>query len=403
MVTILDNRRLDDQATGTQTATVGEPTVASSGQRILVTGNWFASRSSDGGQSWVFLDPFTEFPDDDGDFCCDQIAYYSSRHRIWIWFLQYAQFGTSNIVRIAVSRTGARGTWSWRDLRPTDVDPGWSQRWLDYPDLAESDDHLYLSFNVFDLSDAWTAAAVVRYPTADLAGGGPITRRSWTTTSFGSLRFVQGAGDTMWFAAHTGDPRVVRLFSWPDSANQVSAFSVAVGPWNDGPYTSRGPGGAEWLSRLDNRMTGGFRSDGVLGFAWSAGPRTGRPQPYTRVVRIDEASLRVRDEPDLWSATGAWAYAATAPSRRGEIGMSAFFGGPTHPAHAVGLLDESAGAWSMALTATSTHGPAQGTWGDYVVCRRHPSRSTAWIASAFTLDGGNDRRFVEPRVVAFGP
>jgi hypothetical protein len=408
MVTIIDNRGLDDGATSTQTGTVGEPSVACSGQRILVTGNWFASRSIDGGRSWTFLDPFSEFPADSGGFCCDQIAYYSTRQRTWIWFLQYSHAGTTNIVRIAVSRSGAPGTWSWRDLRPADLDRTWASLWFDYPDLAESDNHRFLSMNLYDSSDNWAAATVVRYRTDELAAAGPVTRRSWTTRSFGSLRFVQGATDAMWFAAHTGDPEVVRLFSWPDSTTQVSAFSVSIGPWSDGPYSSRGPGGAEWLSRLDSRITGGFRTpqaDGphLLGFAWSAAPRTDRPQPYIRVVRINESTLRVHDEPDLWSASGAWAYPATAPSRRGRTGMSAFFGGPHHPAHAVGWFDDRAGAWKMAVTATSTHGPLQGKWGDYVVCRQHPSLVTAWIASGFTLQGGQDRRNVEPRLVSFRP
>jgi hypothetical protein len=408
MVAIIENTRLRDQATGTQTSTVGEPTVATSGQRVFVTGNWFASRSTDGGRSWRFLDPFTEFPSDSGEFCCDQIAYYSSRQRVWVWFLQYSQLDSSNLVRLAVSRTGAPGTWTWRDLRPVDVDPGWTAVWFDYPDLAESDGHLFVSCNVYDASDAWVAAAVVRYPSEELASGGPVTRRTWTTTSFGSLRFVQGADDTMWFAAHTGDTEVVRLFSWPDSATRVAAFSVAVGPWSDAPYSSRGPGGAEWLTRMDSRITGGFRTvpaggGGLLGFSWTAAPGDGRPHPYVRVVRIDESTLRVHDEPDLWSTNGAWAYPATAPNRRGRIGMSAFFGGPSHPAHAVGWLDEDAGRWTMAMTAVSTHGPAEGKWGDYVVCRSHPRKATAWIATGFTLDGGADRRDVEPRVVVFRP
>ena len=229
-------------------------------------------------------------------------------------------------MRIAVSRTGAPGTWSWRDLRPVDVNAAWADVWFDYPDLAESDDHLFVSTNVYDAADEWVAAVVVRYPTADLAAGGPVTRRTWTTTTYGSLRFAHGAGDTMWFAAQTSDTDVLRVFAWPDAETQVSGASVAVGPWSDGPYSSRGPGGAEWLARMDSRITGGFRAtaDGrsLLGFAWTAAPRAGRPHPYVRVVRIDESTLRVHDEPDLWSANGAWAYPATAPNRRGRIGMA---------------------------------------------------------------------------------
>ena len=61
----------------------------------------------------------------------------------------------------------------------------------------------------------------------------------------------------------------------------------------------------------------------------------------------------------------------------------------------------AANTWTTKVTATSTHSPLLGKWGDYVVCRAHPTRRTSWIASGFTLQGGQDRRNVEPRVVVF--
>ena len=51
----------------------------------------------------------------------------------------------------------------------------------------------------------------------------------------------------------------------------------------------------------------------------------------------------------------------------------------------------------MKRTAASTHGPLQGKWGDYVTVKPHPRRPTALVASGFTLQGGQDRRNVEPR------
>jgi hypothetical protein len=401
MVTIVDNIALDDSATGTQTGTVGEPSVAMAGQRIFVTGNWFASRSTDRGTSWTPLDPFTEFPASTGEFCCDQLAVYVKPSRLWVWFLQYSVSAGTNIVRIAVSKTAQSGSWHWWDLRPRDVNPAWGTFNFDYPDLAVSNGNLWISTNVYDSADQWKAAAVIRYPLTQLGAQGALSRRTWTTTDVGSLRFVQGAGDTMWFGATTAAGQPFALFAWKDADSQVQKWHVPTGDWRDDKYSSKGPGGAEWLSRLDSRVTGAWQTNGVLGFAWCASPRPGRPNPYIKVIRIDERSLTVKDEPDLWSATGAWAYPACAPNARGQIGMTAFFGGPTHPAHAVGCLDEVAGTWDMAITATSTNGPGAGKWGDYLVCRAHPSRVSGWIASGYTLDGGTDRRNIEPRVVAF--
>ena len=35
----------------------------------------------------------------------------------------------------------------------------------------------------------------------------------------------------------------------------------------------------QWLSRADDRVTGGWRAGGRLGFLWSAGRSAGRPHP----------------------------------------------------------------------------------------------------------------------------
>ena len=109
MVTLTSNLGLDDAATGLQTSTVGEPAVGASSSTIVITGNWYASRSGDRGATWSFLDPFTEFPADRGRFCCDQLVTYLPAQRLWVWLLQYEQVGAGNIFRLAVSRTAATG------------------------------------------------------------------------------------------------------------------------------------------------------------------------------------------------------------------------------------------------------------------------------------------------------
>jgi hypothetical protein len=400
---IVSTAVLGDAATGERTGTICEPSFATSGQRMLVTGNWFASRSTDGGVTWNFIDPFTSFPAAAGGLCCDQVVHYSRSRRVWVWVLQYNVRNRTNVFRIAASSSGAPGTWKWWDVAPTDVDPDWNTVWFDYPDIAESDDHLWVSFNLYDRFDEWARAAVFRFPLDDLAGRGELTRRSWSTTDVGSLRFVHGAGDEMWFAGSGPDNDTIELFAWPDDSTQVAKWSIAVEPWNDTGYTSRGPGNAEWLARLDGRITAAWRSGGRLGFAWSAADEPQRPHPFIRVARIEEATLTLVDQPDLWSVSGAYAYPAAAPNRRGRTGMTAFFGGPTHPAHVVAVFDESRAEWQVRSAVTSTHGPTAGKWGDYLTCRPDPRRTTYWVASGYTLQGGRDRRHVEPHLVTFKP
>lgn len=401
VLTVTSNLGLGDESTGTQTSTVGEPCVAASTTTLFLTGNWYAARSGDRGRTWTPLDPFTELPGDRGRFCCDQLVQYLPGQRLWVWLLQYERVGAGNIVRLAVSRSARPGSWRWWDVTPTDLDPAWHDVWFDYPDMALSTEHLWLTFNVYDSADQWRRALVIRYRRRELASGAPLTRRHWSTTSDGSLRLVSGAGTTMWFAANAQARRSLRLFRWPDASTTVTGWTIPVSPWDDRDYTSPGPDGAPWLSRADDRITGAWRAGGRLGFLWTSGRIPGRPHPFVRAVTLEESTLAVVAEPDLWSTTGAWAYPAAAASARGRLGLTAFFGGPTHPTHAVGVLDEAANVWTTRVTATSTHPPALGKWGDYLVCRPHPTRRTSWIASGFTLQGGTDRRDIEPRVVVF--
>jgi len=395
---------LDPQATGNSTGTVNEPSLASSGRRILVAGNWFASRSTDGGASWTFMSPFTEFPSPGADLCCDQVVHYSRTHRLWIWFLQYRPAGSANTVRLAVSRTGASGTWTWWDTTSTDIDATWTDLWFDYPDMAQTDDHLFMSFNLYSVgNDTWTRAVVLRFPLADMTARGALSRQSWSTDQVGSLRFVRGAEDTMWFAGHALDNSAIEVFAWDDDDENVDAFSVPIGAWNEGSYSSQGPDGIEWLARCDGRITAGWIVEGRLGFAWTANADATHSEPYIRVVRIDGVTLDVVDEPDLWSSTAAWAYPSVSPNRRGDLGMTAFTGGPTHPAHMVGSFRETDAQWAMATVATSSHGPARKAWGDYVDIQADPRRKTYWMASGFVLDGGSQRHNVRPHVVTFGP
>jgi len=51
------NVSLTDAVTAGQTGVVDEPSVSNNGQRILVTGNWYASRSLDNGITWDYLSP----------------------------------------------------------------------------------------------------------------------------------------------------------------------------------------------------------------------------------------------------------------------------------------------------------------------------------------------------------
>jgi hypothetical protein len=405
-VRLVQNIGLDDRATSTQTSTINETTAAASNSNIFVTGNWFASRSTTSGKEWQLVDPFTALPSAAGGFCCDQIVIYEPSRDIWIWILQYITHEDSsgvrnNVFRVAVSPGSDPTAWHWWDFAPIGLNPDWRDMWFDYPDAATSANHLYVTFNAFNSADRWQRAVVFKFPLDTLRAGTSLGYQWWSTTNHGSLRLTQGAAQSMFFASHNGGSSL-RVHGWPDSSNTVGWFDVRVSPWSAGPYRSQGPDGRDWLAqRVDSRITGAWVSGTRAGFLWTAAARAGRPMPYVKGAVVDVTTQALVEEPDIWNQESAFAYPAACPNTQGVIGVSLFMGGgPLHPGHVVGFRDGP--AWRLVFTRQSTQGPDTGTWGDYLTCRRYHPEASEWVASGHTLQGGGDRRFVEPQYVRFG-
>jgi hypothetical protein len=404
-VLITQNVALNDTATNDDTSTVGEPSVAVNGPRIFVSGNWYASRSTDSGNSWTWVDPANALPTAAGGFCCDQLTLYDNTRNIWIWILQYRAQNGTNIFRIAISRDAdfPAGGWYWWDIAPATLDAAWTDVWFDYPDASLSADNLYVTFNVFR-NQAWQRAVVMRFPLNTLASGGNLGFGWWSTTNNGSLRLTQQANPTpsMYWADNMSGNQL-RLFSWPDGSNNINSWDIGVRSWN-GTITSTAPNGVNWLARADTRITGGCLGNGVATFMWTAGAQTNpsRPQAYCRVVRINESAKTVIDEPDILSLTRAYAYPAACTNSSGVVGFAAFYGGgDRHPGHIVGARDDGLGTWQSRYSRLGSHSPSQGSWGDYINCRADAASANGWVASGYTLEGGEARQNILPRVVRF--
>jgi hypothetical protein len=400
MVTVVQNVALNAAATSGRTSVRCEPTAAANDRQLMMTGNWFASTSVNGGANWTHLDPFTRFPASAGGFCCDQIVLYNPKHRIWIWLLQYiVSSNGDNIFRLAVCQEAQFGNWYYWDYAPKNLNAAWNKVWFDYPDMAFTDENLFVTFNVF-LGNVWQRAVVFRFPLAAMAARTALNYRWWSTTDNGSIRLCRGAGPVMYMGSHNAVVTQLRVFQWPDTAANISWTDVNVRAYTAGPYSAPGPDGNNWLGRVDPRITGAWVGAGTIGFMWSANRDANHPFPYIRVVRINENTKRVIDEPDIWSRTSAWAYPAAAANAQGAVGISAFYGGGTsNPTHVVGV--KTATGWDTQVSRASTNGPADQAWGDYVSGIAHHADGTNWVASGFTLQGGTARQNIEPRYVRF--
>jgi hypothetical protein len=399
-VTLLENIGLTDADTGGQTSTVGEPSAAANGDEILVSGNWYATKSVDGGATWTFVNPYTLLPSPGPEFCCDQSVIFDPTRKLFFWLLQYVRDANgSNVLRLATKKSGTLGddSWHWWDFSPKETDASWSAEWFDYPDLELSDNFLYLTTNSFE-GEEWRRSVVFRFSLDELAAAGELSYRHWSTTENFSLRCVSGAEDVIHFASHNSVSQV-RVFTWPE-ANDVPAFrDVNVSPWSAGTYVAEGPDGTNWLQRCDPRITGAWVAKGKIGLAWTANLRGPRPYPYVRVVEIDDAEVADRD---IWSPEFAYAYPAVAPNQSGDVGITLFRGGNAiNPEHLVGAWDDATEAWQLQVTASGTNGPVDNKWGDYLACRRLLPDGSSWLATGYTLQGGGTRTDVVPRIVVF--
>lgn len=403
-VVLFNNIGLSDVDTSEQTSSVGEPSIANNGREILVTGNWYGTRSLDNGATWEYLSPYNYFPPAAGGFCCDQVVLYDPSRDLTFWLLQYAEAGNTNVLRLAVKRGATLGNsvWHWWDFQPVQVNNAWTNLWFDYPDLGLSNDYLYMTSNAF-VGEDFARAVVFRLPLDQLEAGGSLDYNVWSTTQNGSIRCAQGARDTMYFASHNRLDQM-RVWTWRENDAQASMNNVNVSAWNEGSYVARGPDNRNWLSRADGRITGAWVGNGLLGVMWTANSRGSRPNPHVRVVLLRENNKQRLSEPDIWSSTSAYAYPAACPNDRGHVGITLFMSSSSvAPSHVVGIMDDiSFPGWSLQGTRNGTNGPSDQKWGDYLTCRRHSPDGLSWIATGFTLQGGTDRRNVEPRVVHFG-
>jgi hypothetical protein len=404
------NTPIVDAATSNTTSQVGEPSVATNGQCVLLTGNWYASFSSDSGTTWSYVDPYHMFPSANSGFCCDQVALYDPSRDLVFWLLQYSADANRNTLRLAISKgldNFQNNRWYWYDFSPDSVNAAWTQQWFDFPDLALSRNFLYVTSNMFNLGESggWTRSIVLRLSLDQLAAGTGLNYNYFQTSDNFSLRCTQGAQDTMYFGSHNSTSQL-RVFSWPESAGGPVQNDVDVTLWSETGYSGPGPDGRDWLGRADGRITGAYVAQGVIGFLWTSAQIAGaRPFPFARHVRINESTKALINQPDVWHPNFAWAYPTAGVNDRAHLGLAAFYGGGTlNPSHAVGLLDDLNATTGLAwlTTVSGSSGPDANKWGDYLACRRHAGDGVTWVATGFSEQGGADQASIEPRFIHFG-
>jgi hypothetical protein len=387
-------------------SSVGEPSLSANGQVVMYTGNWYAARSGDGGQTFQYLDPFTAFPDPPNlGYCCDQVVNYIASIDTFVWLLQYGPKSgpdQDNIQRLAFAKSADVVAGKWRLFDITTQNLGLTGQFLDFPDLAVGANFLYVTSNVFTPQGQGAGAIVVRLPISSIDSGQP-TAQTFPSTDLNSFRVVQNCGATAFFAAHL-DTSTLRVFAWPESESAPTSRDVGVARWIDGQgYQSRTPDQQRWLDRIDSRITGATMAGQEIWFAWSVDAGSNhRPNPFVQIARIDSANLTLLEDINIFDPNSATAYGALSSNADDEVGISYMIGGSQQfPSHMVGILT---GTRKDVLAAAGDRGTADGQWGDFLTVRPLFPNRKLFVATGYTMKGAGDgsNRDAIPRYVVFG-
>jgi hypothetical protein len=389
-----------------------EPRVAGAtpGGFAMYSANTAVAHSNDRGATFTivnltqaagFTDPSNPartdfFPEVDGGLCCDQVLHYIPGPNLLVWLIQYwspaitvggvQQLG-QNRLRIAFATPEAAAAnflyaWSWFDVSPTTLGDTTATSWMDYPDLAHSNDWLYINVdhgiwnagldgngNVIGQQVRSDRKWFVRASLADMASGaGQVNLVYYEPIKTGLVKshFAQSSPDAMYFAA-LSDTSTLSVFVDPDSAGTVPTptdvkitsycSSAATNPCD---YSVTAPDNFDWNVAPHGVLAGAVVVPTFLcppegctgpnprhvyfGFDGGRDAANGRPFPYVRIARINANTPSLMSEIDIWNAS--FAFATPALTQRpgtgvDQVAMSlAVGGGGRYADNAVGFLGD---------------------------------------------------------------
>ena len=374
---------------------INESSVGNMGDTVFFTGNWYAARSGNGGQTFTYVNPSTTFPSVNNGFCCDQVANYAPNQNMMIWALQYSKDTTSGTLRIARAVGSASvlsNSWIYYDFNPQGLGFA-SGNWMDFPNVTLADNYLFVTSNVYATDgDGFSGAVIIRISLAELAAGGTLHSNSFKITDANSLRCSEGAHTTMYCGTHISTTQV-RIYRWDDSSGTVAWDNVAINSFNplsrDGVAMS--PDGTNWAARADDRVLGSWVANGVIGLMWGARQGGSFPFPYTVIARFNASNRSLLSQNNLWSDQVAWLYPTASVNANGNLaGLVSFGGGTYYPGANLWISDDIENGFSpLALhgATTSGQGPSSNAWGDYATVHPHKDYKNTWVASTHYIDG----------------
>jgi hypothetical protein len=401
-ITVHHKVQLSDVATADTASHVCEPSGAVNANVAFVTGNWFASLSTDGGNTFRYVNPYKAFPDPVGSgFCCDQVVLFGPAYDRFFWLLQYTENNKGeNVQRIAYASTQNVAAGQWRFFDVSSASLGLKGCWLDFPDLALGKTRLYMTTNAFK-GNSWSGTAIVRVSLDKLLSGTVVAQKIVTKDVF-NFRMAQNCDTTAFWGTHVTNSRM-RIYAWKDNSSAPTTFDVNIPTWSrNTPYQSITPDGRNWLERVDGRVVAATLAGNELWLGWTAGAGgvNARPNPYVQIARINTTTRQLIESINLWDPDHAICCPAFATDSNGEVGVSYSVGGQTRfPAHVVGYLT---GNSTHAVTFEGQRSPNDKKWGDYLAVRRCHPAGDRLFATGYTLQNGSGNNDATPNIAIFG-
>jgi hypothetical protein len=383
-------------------SSINEPSLAQAGKNVLVSGNWYLARSTDGGVTWSYISPSTDM----SDFCCDQEVLYDRGRDLFVWYRQGA-FGATGKNRFLISSSADGGqTWCRYSIAPSNLNSMWTKdQAFDFPHLALSNNYIYVHTG---MRGAGTPdAAVVRLPLDPLRACTALGSIWWWGQVSHWAAPIQGATNAMYFGDHQGQSNSFRIFRQLEENSGITPFDIPITPWlleegatcpiDAAQNCCPSKDGTNWCARSDSHVRAGWLANGVLGFMWNAKQGGGFPFPYIEAALFDVAhDFSYIGRPALWSPNGAWHYPFASPNARGDVAGVAYFSGPSSfPSPQFFMRDDlsSGAAWeAYQLIAGAAGNPG---WGDYIRVRPFQPSQVGWVASVYTMlsNGGPQPEF----------
>jgi hypothetical protein len=390
------------------TSVIAEPALSQSGRYVWYTHNWHAARSTNGGSTWSYVNPYADFP----SFCCDQDTVYDRGRDIYLWYRQgvVPSGATQNQFKLSVSGDNA-ASWCTYTVSPTGVESTWTERWFDYPHLALSNNYLYITTNLFRIvpgPDVFDRMVLLRWPLDALEDCAGFDYTFWNTSTGWSWTPTDGATETMYLGDHRTTSRFF-VYAQPESSTSLSAVTRTIPAWTatNGDGNCPVAGGANPCARADQRIISGWvrraQSGNEIGFFWNVRQGAGFPYPYVNAATFREDNRAYKGRPYIWNESYAFHWAAGHPNDRGDLGVAVtVFRPDSHPFQNVGIDDDYNGTppgWELAFSRGSNAALTSNAWGDYVRVRSHAPQGVAWVASGHTIQAN---RGSTPHFVRFG-